>query len=292
MGRIAAFLLSTLLALPLFSLNWNLDFEAAKATAKQQNRPLLVYFSGKWCVWCVKLENDFLNQPDFAAMDKEMILVKLDYPSQSSEYSPLQAKLKKDYKVFSFPTLVILSGEGQYLGSVGYPRDSIGEYMAKIRSIAQIKMVQEKPEDKSQNPQKTGKQEAQDEKITGKEKNQPPAPSSKPLKNPKDSKSEPSKAAPAKDASSKESNKEKEPSTSKAQKGKNSKALPAQKAGKTSTKPMHPVKNAPKAESQASSSKASADQSASKETSPESPQEDPHEVPIEQLQKTLEHNRV
>jgi len=130
--RLSALFSALFLCLPLFSLNWNTDFEQAKAIAKNQNKPMLVYFTGKWCVWCVKLDNDFLNKREFEPLEKEMVLVKLDYPSQASDYTDVQAKLKKDFKVFNFPTLVILSSEAKVLGNVGYPRDSLIEYMAKI----------------------------------------------------------------------------------------------------------------------------------------------------------------
>lgn len=139
------FLLSTLIfASPLLSLNWMSDFQKATDEAKRQNKPLLVYFSSAGSVWCERLDTSFLKKPEFDSIGDEMIVLKLDYPRDTIAYSDMQKELKKTYKVFNFPTLVILSSSGKSLGSVGYPRDTLAEYMAKIRDIAQIKMVEAK----------------------------------------------------------------------------------------------------------------------------------------------------
>lgn len=157
---------------PLFALNWSNNFEKASQQAKADDKPMLIYFSGSWCIWCERLEAGFLNKEEFAPLANEMILVKIDYPRNTTDYSPAQNELKKKYKVFSFPTLVILSPKGEILGSLGYPRDSLAEYMAKIRFLAQIKMVQEKKqEEKPATSATTSPKEDVNQKKSGKKSN-------------------------------------------------------------------------------------------------------------------------
>ena len=42
-----------------FSQNWLTDFENAKELAKEENKKIILVFSGSdWCAPCIKLENE------------------------------------------------------------------------------------------------------------------------------------------------------------------------------------------------------------------------------------------
>lgn len=42
------------------------DFEAAKATAQAEGKPLFLYFTGSdWCVWCIRLEEEVFSREAF-----------------------------------------------------------------------------------------------------------------------------------------------------------------------------------------------------------------------------------
>ena len=53
---IAALFLTSTLAL---ANGWMTDWEAAKAKAKAENKPILINFTGTdWCGWCIRIEKE------------------------------------------------------------------------------------------------------------------------------------------------------------------------------------------------------------------------------------------
>ena len=61
---------------------WLTDFEAAKAKAKAENKPMLLDFTGSdWCGWCVKLDKEVFSKAAFKDYaDAELVLVEIDFP--------------------------------------------------------------------------------------------------------------------------------------------------------------------------------------------------------------------
>ncbi len=67
---------------PAFAAEWMTDFDAAKARAAAEGKPLLVDFTGSdWCSWCIRLKKEVFDKPAFAeyARDK-FVLVEVDVP--------------------------------------------------------------------------------------------------------------------------------------------------------------------------------------------------------------------
>ena len=111
-------------------LTWMLDFEEAKQMSKDNNKPILMYFTGSdWCSPCKKLKADFFNSEKFIQQSKEFVLVLVDLPRRndliSAEQKRMNMLLMQDYnKRGSFPTLVGLNAEGKVLGDInGYGRN-------------------------------------------------------------------------------------------------------------------------------------------------------------------------
>ncbi|WP_105069793.1 thioredoxin family protein [Nonlabens arenilitoris] len=99
-------------------INWFTDFKTAKAAAKKQNKPMLVYFTGSdWCKPCVKLKKDFFNTPQFAEASEDYIVVMLDIPYRddiiSLEQKKINKEMQKKLKVSKFPTLLALDTNGR-----------------------------------------------------------------------------------------------------------------------------------------------------------------------------------
>jgi len=103
------------------SLNWLTDFETAKDIAKEQKKPLLMYFTGSdWCAPCKKLKTDFFATKQFAEKAEAFVLVMVDLPRRSGVISQAQKRknmlLSQKYnRRGSFPALVGMSPEGKIL---------------------------------------------------------------------------------------------------------------------------------------------------------------------------------
>ena len=59
-------LISTTISAQDSQLNWLLDFDRAKNISKEQDKPILVYFTGSdWCGPCKRLKADFFSSEGF-----------------------------------------------------------------------------------------------------------------------------------------------------------------------------------------------------------------------------------
>jgi protein disulfide-isomerase len=105
---------------------WTSDYEAAKARAKAENKPIFTYFTGSdWCGWCIKMEKDVLTKKEFLDYAKDhLILLELDYPrkpenkeKQSAELQAQNKKLDEKFKIEGFPTVYLLDAEGEKLAA-------------------------------------------------------------------------------------------------------------------------------------------------------------------------------
>ncbi len=103
------------------------DFDGALAKAKASGLPLLVDFTGSdWCGWCIRLDEEVFDTPEFEEWAKgKVVLLKLDYPKrkpQSAEIKARNAELQKKYGIRGFPTILLLDGNGNKFGKLGYAK--------------------------------------------------------------------------------------------------------------------------------------------------------------------------
>jgi protein disulfide-isomerase len=108
------------------SLVWQTDYAAAKSTATQQNKYILLDFTGSdWCPYCIQMDKEVFAKPAFSTFASEkLILVKLDFPRKASQ-SPAEKsqnqELAKKYSIEGFPTYVLLDPSGKEIRrQVGY----------------------------------------------------------------------------------------------------------------------------------------------------------------------------
>jgi protein disulfide-isomerase len=105
---------------------WQTDFAAAKSAATQQNKYILLDFTGSdWCPYCIKMDKEVFAKPAFSTFaDQKLVLVKLDFPrraNQSSAEKSQNQELAKKYGIEGFPTYVLLDPSGKELRrQVGY----------------------------------------------------------------------------------------------------------------------------------------------------------------------------
>ena len=117
---------------------WHTDLPKAQATAKTENKMVLLDFTGSdWCGWCIKFDKEVLATKefkDYAA--KNLVLVQLDFPNkkpQSDELKKANAALQKKYDVNGYPTFVVLDKDGKEVGrQVGYLKGGPEAFIAKL----------------------------------------------------------------------------------------------------------------------------------------------------------------
>lgn len=134
MKRVALFL-SLLLISAVMSANaadnrsgrikWLTNVDEAIQLSNKTSKPIVLFFTGSdWCSWCIKLEDESLNTPEFAdAVSDKFIFVKLDFPINrqlAPEITAQNKRLQKQYSVNGFPTIVIVDAQQHQLGTTGY----------------------------------------------------------------------------------------------------------------------------------------------------------------------------
>lgn len=100
-------------------LSWNESFEKAQKKAKNQEKKLLVFFTGSdWCGPCKLLVEDFFESERFIEIaKKDLVLYEADFPRDKELVSPSQIttnkKLSSKYNVYSYPTVIVFDSAGK-----------------------------------------------------------------------------------------------------------------------------------------------------------------------------------
>lgn len=125
---------------------WLTDFEAAKAEARSEERPILLNFTGSdWCPPCKVLKRDVFDSEAFADYASEsLVLVEVDFPQRSELPEALQAQNEELAEVYGaidergylrVPTIVIVTSDGSVIGKTGFRRGTPEEYVAHLEGI-------------------------------------------------------------------------------------------------------------------------------------------------------------
>ena len=146
MRRFVLFLLLWCASLPAWAggFEWLYDAQAAQEKAKQENKLVLLDFTGSdWCGWCIKLKREVFDQPEFAEFaQSKLVMVEVDFP-RNKAMAHLQrqgnVQLAKTYHVRGYPTIVVLNQDGQKVGEFGYVAGGPKAFIAKLQSVARIK---------------------------------------------------------------------------------------------------------------------------------------------------------
>ena len=106
---------------------WMVDYEAAKAKAKQLKRPVFLQFTGSdWCGWCMMMDKEVFASDAWKRYAAEnLVAVKLDFPRRKDNAAELRAKhmpIAQKYGVRGYPTYVILDADGNEIGRMGASR--------------------------------------------------------------------------------------------------------------------------------------------------------------------------
>ncbi|CAL2101355.1 Thioredoxin-related protein [Tenacibaculum sp. 190130A14a] len=101
---------------------WSLSYKEALKKAKNEKKPLLVYFKGSdWCGPCKTLDKELFSAEKFINLSKKhFVLYEADIPMNQDlvekERLASNKKLVKQFKVSSYPTILVLNHKQKVLG--------------------------------------------------------------------------------------------------------------------------------------------------------------------------------
>lgn len=146
-----------LAAIPAFSLSlatahaaadWVNDFNAAKATAAEQKKDLLLDFTGSdWCGWCIRLKEEVFSKAEFQEdAPKHFVLVELDYPREKKlpeEIVKQNETLRDEYQIRGYPTILLTDATGRPYAQTGYRYGGAEEYVKHLAELRQIRTARD-----------------------------------------------------------------------------------------------------------------------------------------------------
>ncbi|MEM6343743.1 MAG: thioredoxin family protein [Bacteroidota bacterium] len=107
---------------------WLTSFQQAQDLALEEQKPILLVFSGSdWCRPCIQLEREVFQDSSFLAFaESELILLKADFPRSRKNRLPDEQKLHNERLAQrynpkgEFPLVLLLDAEGQELARTAY----------------------------------------------------------------------------------------------------------------------------------------------------------------------------
>jgi thioredoxin-related protein len=119
---------------------WLTDYKRAQQEAKASNKLLLLQFTGSdWCGWCIKLDREVFSKPEFRDYaSKNLVLMEADFPRtkpQSPTVRKQNEELAAQYQILGFPTILVLNGEGQKIGELGYMPGGPDAFIAELEKL-------------------------------------------------------------------------------------------------------------------------------------------------------------
>ena len=126
-----------------FSQNWLTDFETAKQTANEENKKIILVFSGSdWCAPCIKLESEIWESEEFKAYSSEnYVLLRADFPRRKKNALSKQLQEHNNHLAATynqngyFPLVVVLDAQGKTLGETGYIKTTPKNYINTLESF-------------------------------------------------------------------------------------------------------------------------------------------------------------
>jgi thioredoxin-related protein len=120
--------------------NWVTDYKKAQEAAKAGKKLMLLDFTGSdWCGWCMKLDKEVFSTPEFQNYaSRNLILVKLDFPRRRPQTEALKKQneqLAQKYGIQGFPTIIVLNGQGEKVGELGYMNGGPSPFLAKLETL-------------------------------------------------------------------------------------------------------------------------------------------------------------
>lgn len=118
--------------------DWRTDLPAAAADAREQNKFLLLDFSGSdWCSWCRRLDQEVFSTDAFQTFaDQNLVGVLADFPRQTKLDPALQARnerLARRFQVQGFPAILLFAPNGELVAQFSYQPGGPQAYIQALR---------------------------------------------------------------------------------------------------------------------------------------------------------------
>jgi len=122
------------------SAGWITNFEEAKKIAAEKKLPILMDFSGSdWCIWCQRLDSEVFAQKAFQDYAKDnLVLFLADFPMRAKQPDALKnqnRQLQSIYRVSGYPTVILVSAQGDELARTGYVRGGGDAYVEHLKGL-------------------------------------------------------------------------------------------------------------------------------------------------------------
>jgi thioredoxin-related protein len=119
---------------------WITSYEQGQQEAKANNKLVLLDFTGSdWCGWCKLLDREVFSKPQFKEYaSRNLVLVEVDFPKSKTMSDAIRiqnVQLAQRYQVQNFPTIIVLNGDGQIVGALGYMKGGPDAFIAVLEKI-------------------------------------------------------------------------------------------------------------------------------------------------------------
>ncbi len=126
---------------------WVTDFEKAQQLAQQQNKDILINFSGSdWCYWCQKLDKEVFSRDAFHEQaDEKYVFLLIDFPQDKSGQSDAvqrqNEKLAERFGIQGFPTVLLADASGRPYARTGYMEGGARAYLEHLKELRTQKIL-------------------------------------------------------------------------------------------------------------------------------------------------------
>ncbi|MHC5081516.1 MAG: thioredoxin family protein [Planctomycetota bacterium] len=117
---------------------WVTDFEKAKAMAKDQNKDVLINFSGSdWCGWCQRLDSEVFSKPEFLnGVGSLFVLCNLDFPRRKpNPDAEKNGKIRDTFGVTGYPAVLLTDALGRLYARTGYQKGGAEAYVTHLKGF-------------------------------------------------------------------------------------------------------------------------------------------------------------
>ena len=124
---------------------WLTDIDAAKKSASESKKDLLIDFTGSdWCGWCIKLNDEVFKHDAFKTGVKDRFgLVEIDFPREKGklpeDVRKRNTELGEKYAVQGYPTILLCDAEGKPYAATGYEEGGPEKYVSHLNELRKNK---------------------------------------------------------------------------------------------------------------------------------------------------------
>ncbi len=124
-------------------LKWITDFDDAKAQASQEDKLIMMRFTGSdWCANCIRIDTTLIEKPQFEEFAKDkFVFLYLDFPTKK-ENALSKAQTKHNQKLLeiynpggAFPAILILDQNGKEMGQMNVRPNTTEGYIELLEEI-------------------------------------------------------------------------------------------------------------------------------------------------------------